>query len=237
MLLSRLLASAALLALGGAWVVPQGEPKETTILDEREEELRKQRDALSELVASYSKTCKELKIDSWLMHSSLLGWWYNKQVLPWEKTIHVQVFEPDLAFLARNYNMTVFHRRRGRDYLLYVNPEYANWERTDTSGAADARWIDMESGMSIDIMAVRYRRGSEDEDETAMSCRNGYEIKDTQIIPLRKTWFEGFAVQIPYRYRELLHEEFGDETLWHPGTGNDEYRFNDQMMSWDLKSK
>lgn len=42
-----------------------------------------------------------------------------------------------------------------RDYMLEVNPKYTDPSYKDTLNVIDARWIDIETGLFIDITAVR----------------------------------------------------------------------------------
>jgi hypothetical protein len=39
-----------------------------------------QRDAIRVLVQTYLSTCRDLGVQTWLMHGSLLGWWWGKKV-------------------------------------------------------------------------------------------------------------------------------------------------------------
>ena len=57
-------------------------------------------------------------------------------------------------FLASYYNMTI-HSYRKRDYLLEVNPKYTDPSYEDYLNVIDARWIDIDTGLFIDITAVR----------------------------------------------------------------------------------
>ena len=61
-------------------------------------------------------------------------------------------------FLASYYNMTI-HNFKKRNYLLEVNPKYTDDSYEDYLNVIDARWIDTETGLFIDITAVRPRPG------------------------------------------------------------------------------
>lgn len=39
-----------------------------------------QRDAIRALIQTYLFTFRELGVQTWLMHGSLLGWWWGKKV-------------------------------------------------------------------------------------------------------------------------------------------------------------
>ena len=85
----------------------------------------------------------------------------------------MQVFDSDMGFLARNYNMSVTHLRKGLNYLLDVNPQLAR-------DVTDARWIDMENGLFINIMAVGYRTDLPGEE--MLEFRDGYKIKVLTLL-------------------------------------------------------
>ena len=115
---------------------------------------------LTDLIRTFLATAADIGIEVWLMHGSLLGWWWNQKILPWDSDLDVQVSEPTIAFLAKYYNMTEYHfrlpgNRKGRTYLMEVNPRYTIRGPEDTHNVIDARWIDTETGLFIDISTVR----------------------------------------------------------------------------------
>ena len=119
---------------------------------------------------SYLASMADLGAETWIIHGTLLGWWWNRkvrlyiapmetiadgfQILPWDSDIDVQMTNNTVGFLAKYYNMTV-HTYRKRDYMLEVNPGYTNGSYKDNLNVIDARWIDYQTGLFIDITAVR----------------------------------------------------------------------------------
>ena len=61
-------------------------------------------------------------------------------------------------FLASYYNLTL-HTYQKRNYMLEVNPNYRDGSFKDKLNVIDARWIDTETGLFIDITAVRSKKG------------------------------------------------------------------------------
>jgi hypothetical protein len=81
--------------------------------------------------------------------------------MPWDLDADVQVSEADMYFLAAYYNMTTYYYRyknipNGRTFLLEINPHFEHRGQDDMQNYIDARWIDTESGLFIDITAARY---------------------------------------------------------------------------------
>ncbi|ERT02282.1 hypothetical protein HMPREF1624_00580 [Sporothrix schenckii ATCC 58251] len=180
-------------------------------------EYSEQKRALKSLIQTYLSTFADIGVETWLMHGSLLGWWWNRQIMPWDSDIDVQVLEPGMYYLAAYYNMSVFHYKTprlpdGRDYLLEVNPHYTNRDRSDWLNVIDARWIDTETGLFIDITTARYDP-SHSAGEGVLTSKDGHEYRDTYLYPLRDTMFEGAPAKIPYRFREILEAEYGASAL------------------------
>lgn len=188
---------------------------------------------LSNLITSYLATFADIGVETWLMHGSLLGWWWNKKILPWDTDVDVQVSEESMTFLAHYYNMSVYHYQtpripEGRDYMLEINPHYVNGDRSDKLNVIDARWIDTDSGLFIDITAVR-KSPRHPSGLDVLRSKDGHEFRvcfsqfvgsrklmakqENHIFPLRDTYFEGQAAKIPYAYAEILSAEYGKASL------------------------
>ncbi|KAH8899356.1 hypothetical protein GQ53DRAFT_836410 [Thozetella sp. PMI_491] len=197
-------------------------------------EQEEQHAALRNLIRTYLAMCRELKVETWLMHGTLLGWWWGQKIMPWDTDIDVQVMEPTMFYLAAYYNMSIFNFKtrafpKGRSYMLEVNPHYTNREQTDSLNTIDARWIDTDSGLFIDITTARYNL-THPKGEGMLSCKDGHEYRDTYLLPLRSTKFEGMDVKIPYRYKDMLVAEYGKGSV--ENTSHRGYVFDEVKMKW-----
>lgn len=81
--------------------------------------------------------------------------------MPWDLDADFQVTEADMYYLAAYHNMTVYvgskdREGKGRRFPLDVNPHFEYRETDDFLNFIDARWIDMATGLFIDITAARY---------------------------------------------------------------------------------
>ncbi|KAI5459207.1 LicD family-domain-containing protein, partial [Mariannaea sp. PMI_226] len=176
-----------------------------------------QREAIRILVQTYLSTFRDLGVQTWLMRSTLLSWWWGKQFMPWALDAEFQVMEPDMFFLAAYHNMTVRYFKygdmeKGKYFQLEINPSYKYRGQDDANNAIDARWIDMETGLFIDITTARYNP-NHPEGEGMLYDKHGHEYKDTLIFPLRDTIFEGFTAKVPFRYKQMLVAEYGMNAL------------------------
>lgn len=156
--------------------------------------------------------------------------------MPWDSDIDVQISSPSLTHLATHYNMTVFPftpapwlydvamppqtsfspppnpdtpTTSPESYLLEINPHHTNPSPTDTHNLIDARWISLSTGLYIDITAVH----PDPQNTSLLFCKDGHKYLTEDIFPLRTSTFEGVPVKVPFRYQEVLGEEYGEGSL------------------------
>ena len=161
--------------------------------------------------------------------------------MPWDSDIDVQVSESTISFLAKYYNMTEYHYAlpgvpNGRTYLLEINPNYIIRDQADYLNVIDARWIDTENGLFIDISTVRPDTIKRSEGvRGALMCKDKHAYLEQDIFPLRDSVFEGIRVKIPFEYSKLLVEEYGEQSL----TNTDflGYHFDEEKKAWEQSSK
>jgi hypothetical protein len=171
------------------------------------------RDVLRQLVRSYLTTLHEHGVETWLAHGTLLGWWWNGQIMPWDYDLDVQVSNNTMQWLGDNMNRTehthIFNDV-SKTYLLDVNPHHVDVDRGDGMNIIDARWIDTTNGMFIDITGVREREADR---PGVWSCKNKHRYGSQDLWPMRVTEFEGVKARIPYNFEQILRDEYGDKSL------------------------
>ncbi|KAF2773356.1 hypothetical protein EJ03DRAFT_129747 [Teratosphaeria nubilosa] len=190
---------------------------------------------LTALIQTYLSSMNDIGAETFIMHGTLLGWWWNRKSLPWDSDIDVMVSEKSMYHLADYYNMTV-HRYKlpgideSRDYMLEVNPHCLS-NSTDKLNMIDARWIDTDTGLYIDITTLRRNQTAEAlGDLGALMVKDGHHYHYDEIFPLRKSTFEDVPVKIPYAYADILIEEYHEEAL--SGLVWANHRFDQDKQEW-----
>ena len=192
---------------------------------------------LTALIQTFLSTMSDLGATVWLMHGTLLGWWWNQRILPWDSDIDVQVDEMTISFLAKYYNMTEYRYKlpglkQRRTYLLEINPHYVNRSQADWLNVIDGRWIDTDNGLFIDISTVRPDEERRSQGvEGALMCKDKHTYLERDLFPLRDSYFEGIHVKIPFEYGDLLVEEYGEKAL--TLTQFEAHTFNDTSKIWE----
>jgi phosphorylcholine metabolism protein LicD len=176
-------------------------------------------DSLLHLTRSYLTTFRELNIETWIAHGTLLGWWWNGKIMPWDRDLDVQVSAATLTWLGENLNMTMHNytliaedgTEVNRSYLLDINPNNVDRVRGDGMNVIDARWIDVRNGLFIDITGLSETNPSKQ--PGVWSCKNYHRYRTRDLYPLRETVFEGVPALVPYAFDKILTEEYSARAL------------------------
>lgn len=112
---------------------------------------------LQHLTRAWLRFSQQTAITSWLAHGSLLGWFWNGLNLPWDQDLDVQMPMSSLFHLARNYNQTVvvdYEAGEAHCYFIDVSPYFYSRAHGDGLNVIDARFVDIHSGMYVDITGL-----------------------------------------------------------------------------------
>lgn len=114
------------------------------------------------LILAWLRFTRAQKVRTWLAHGTLLGWFWSGTLFPWDADIDVQMPIADLHHLARNFNQTIVvdfgaapqHELRMGRYFLDIGPWLLHRGPETGQNSIDARFIDMDLGLYIDITAL-----------------------------------------------------------------------------------
>ncbi|SCV02191.1 LANO_0F15852g1_1 [Lachancea nothofagi CBS 11611] len=169
---------------------------------------------------------------SWLAHDSLYAYLYTGSQFPWSTTQVVQMPVNDLHLLAQYFNQSLIIESplegNGR-FFIDVQPFIASRNHEDDLNNVDARFIDVDSGLYIDILGVGYsantlenrRLKSQYERKLAgavslaagnkeigiISERSGKNFLITDLLPLRLSKYHGLPVNVPCHTLTIVKDE------------------------------
>ncbi|KAL4900297.1 hypothetical protein BDW74DRAFT_162050 [Aspergillus multicolor] len=187
---------------------------------------------LTHIIHSYFEFFNGHKLETWLAHGTLLGWWWNGRIMPWDWDIDTQVSEATLFRLADEFNGTIAEFNTTNpdaqhSYLLDVNPWARQRDRGKGLNIIDARWIDMQTGLYIDITGLSQLNK---EKPNEWGCKNNHNYLMSDIYPLRGSFFEGVAAKVPYRYEGVLIDEYSRKALTE--THYNHHTWNGTLEEW-----
>ncbi|KAF2462382.1 LicD family-domain-containing protein [Lineolata rhizophorae] len=176
---------------------------------------RERKQILHDMITAYAQFFTEKRLQTWIAHGTLLGWWWNAKILPWDWDIDTQVSDATLKYMGAHLNHTTYvynsdDKHTRRRYLLDVNPYSVERVRGNGKNIIDARWIDVSNGLYIDITGLS---DVELERPGILSCKNNHHYRVDELYPLRLSSYEGVQMLVPYAYESILADEYTDKAL------------------------
>lgn len=188
---------------------------------------------LHHLVRAFFSFCRKNGINTWDAHGSLLSWYWDGMAFPWDNDIDVQMPIYDLHKLSRDFNQTLvvedLNDGVGR-YFIDCGSFITLREKGNGNNNIDARFIDVDTGLYIDITGLaisktkapeRYTKKYPEEmfkdveDHTKVNelmqvynCRDNHFYNLHELNPLIKTTIEGEIGYVPKRFTDILNQEY-----------------------------
>ncbi|AOA61329.1 hypothetical protein PP7435_CHR1-1200 [Komagataella phaffii CBS 7435] len=190
---------------------------ESSGFTEEERQLRK-RSVLHRLLRNWLVFNYQQGSPTWLAHGTLLSWYWNSLMFPWDYDIDVQMPIKSLNNLCANFNQSLIIEDLTEGYSsFFLDCGSSITHRTKGKGLnfIDARFINVETGLYIDITGLSTsqsarppRFSNASKKDPIYNCRNNHFYSHNNIAPLKYTLMEGVPSFIPQQYEEILREEY-----------------------------
>lgn len=174
-------------------------------------------DTFRDMLEAWADFLVQNDVPAWISHGTLLGWFWNKKILPWTHNVNFQMLIQSLDELANRYNNTLF---RGR-YLIDVNPMFKcrGNQRAVDNNKVDARFIgsmvllmiDVENGMYVEITSLSRTKAVDGKESFSCKSPHYYNLED--LFPLHLTDFEGYRFFRPNKILKLLASEYKEKSM------------------------
>lgn len=170
---------------------------------------------LSQLLQTFTSFSLNVSVANhwWIAHHTLLSWSFNKKLFPFESSLNIHITLTGLKLL-QGYNGTTVVGK----YLLDINPSSQYRVKSSPNNTVDARFIDINTGLFMEISAIsksvtpiKYLPKAAKIRESNLTAKllfsktNHYYTFE-EIFPLQKTSLEGIRVNRPNvrKFRELI---------------------------------
>ncbi|EMG51017.1 MNN4 Protein MNN4 [Candida maltosa Xu316] len=204
--------------------------------------------SLHQLLKSWLRFTNHHGLNTWVAHGSLLSWYWNGLQFPWDTDIDVQMPIQDLHKLSQMFNQSMivdfgndFDNIKFGRYFLDVSNIISQRTRGNGNNNIDARFIDVETGLYIDITGlaisesiapIRYNpllvgtfleRNNRDMtiSETARNvyleaynCRNNHFSRLEELSPLTLSLIEGEFGYVPKDFENIIAVEYTDKSMF-----------------------
>ncbi|RLV88922.1 Uncharacterized protein JA1_005437 [Spathaspora sp. JA1] len=206
---------------------------------------------LDRLLRNWNRFAQQKGIISWIMHGPLLSWYWDGLMFPFDVDIDIQMPMSDLLYLAKNYNNTLIVEDPSEGYgkyLIDVNPYMHNRGISEGSNHIDARFIDVDSGIYIDITALSKSNANPPDEYNEQKLvdlhhKNKNQIYNDrrkhfysldQLSPLRTSMLQGVPVFIPSTITPRLMFEYQEGLNWFEFNG---WYFVNKLNLWIKQDK
>lgn len=178
---------------------------------------------LHRLLRNWFRFAEEKGIVTWIMHGPLLSWYWNGFMFPFDNDIDIQMPVLELVRLGEKHNQTLviedIEEGFGK-YLIDVGTFIHNRDISRRENHIDARFIDVDTGIYIDITGLSsskaevpeeyYQLGMFDKglNEPIYNDRRKHFYTLDQLSPLRFTQMSGVPLYVPNQISERLTFEY-----------------------------
>jgi hypothetical protein len=160
-------------------------------------------DTFREMFRAWSSWADDHQVPYWLSENTLVGWWWGRKHLPWEDHFEIQASVKIIPFLT-NFNQSLIQNR----YLLDVN-RFVTFRMGDVLNEIDAKFIDTETGLSIDIRTVSQISWQPD----WVIDKRFHRTRVKKLACFRRAEFEGILTWIPVNTESLITAQYGDHII------------------------
>lgn len=175
------------------------------------------------LLKAFSEFCELQNIIAWAAHGTLIGFYWNNRLLPWDVDLDFQVSFKAMKQLA-TLNQTVY---KGK-YLLDVNPNYESRSVAKANkNVIDARFICVSSGLFIDITALII---TAPHSYPILQCKSPHFYTPNDIFPLFSGTLEGVQIYRPYDIVRTIAREYGIRPM--TATSFKGFKWNEILGQW-----
>ncbi|CCC67780.1 hypothetical protein NCAS_0A12220 [Naumovozyma castellii] len=112
---------------------------------------------LNSMIRTFQKFVKANGLISWLAHGTLFGYLYNGETFPWDNDFDLQMPIKHLHYMSQYFNQSLIledPREGNGRFLLDVGDSLTIREKGNGDNNIDARFIDIDSGVYIDITGL-----------------------------------------------------------------------------------
>ena len=157
---------------------------------------------LKRILNVFAKLSSQHNIKPVLLHGSLIGYYFNKQILPWDNDIDIILIGSSID------NIKNLDRYQTKDILIEVSPNSIDRSIPNNANCIDARVISKINGAFIDITYL-----TPTDDKNIVRCKSPHYYDIDVIMPLKKTTFEEAQIYVPNNIEKCLVGEYGKNVL------------------------
>jgi len=163
------------------------------------------------LLKKFVEICEENDIKVIIAHGGLIGYYFNKKMLPWDDDIDIVLFGDDInKFLKLDLKKI----NNNKFFMLDINPNCINRSPLDRINVIDARFISKLFGFFIDItFLTKNEIYTKKYKKIVINCKSPHYYFLDDFLPLKKDKFEDIELYVPNKIENVLVYEYGKKVF------------------------
>ena len=169
--------------------------------------------AITRMAITFDKVCRKHNIKYWLWRGALLGARRHQGFIPWDNDLDIGIMKEDyekFRLVSHELPSDIFVQNASSD------PEYKKAKHPIIAKLRDSKGCygnclrtgcNFHDGLMIDIFGF-YENGKDSIIETTSNKVN-FNVRKSDIFPLRELDFEGYKLFVPNRYDVILKKHYG----------------------------
>lgn len=167
-------------------------------------------DTLRHLLSEFMTICDERGIKPIMMAGGLIGWQFDRKMLPFDDDIDFYVSAEDV------FKIVALDGYKGNNCFFEVNPHWSKKPEESSQNQIDARLISSIDGVFIDVTFLLPHTGNPSELETKFPQDRFFAAN---ILPPQRSEFEGISVWVPADPTKALVQRYGEQAVRPSGHG------------------
>lgn len=181
---------------------------------------------LERLLRNWNRFAESKGLVSWIMHGPLLLWYWDGLMFPFDVDIDIQMPITELVRLSKLYNQTLVVEDPTEGYgrfLVDVGTYIHNRDILGTGNHIDARFVDVDSGIYIDITGLAkspanlpddykkagiLQKNDNDAEAEVYNDRRKHFYTFEQLLPLHYSQMGGVPLYVPNQIESRLRFEY-----------------------------
>ena len=171
--------------------------------------------AIIRMMIIFDIVCRKHNIKYWLWRGALLGSHRHRGFIPWDNDLDIGIMKEDyekFRLVSHELPTDIFVQNASSD------PEYKGAKRTTLAKLRDRNGCygyclrtgcNFHDGPMIDIFGF-YENGEDSIVETTIN-KVSFNVRKSDIFPLRELDFEGYKLSVPNKYDVILKNSYGPD--------------------------
>eukprot|EP00795_Rhopilema_esculentum_P014079 gene14079-5066_t len=177
--------------------------------------LRQTQLATIRMMAAFDRICRKHRIRYWMWRGALLGAIRHEGFIPWDNELDIGIMKTDyekFRIVSHELPVDIFLQNASSDHAFGKHKHTILAKLRDQQscfGNCVRAGCKFHDGFMIDIFGFEEDANSFLRETT--NNKVNFNVRKTDVFPLKEARFEGFSVFVPNHYKMILRKNYGSD--------------------------